>query len=286
MRRRAAALGLGLILLLAGCANGDITQSWGPMPAAKQFRPEAGTCHATLDDTAEETTADEYKPVPCSGPHKAETVAVLDLSAAETASTTPWINSAYTECTKKVNAWLGGDYRTGWTVIHPLLPSSAAQSGGARWIRCDVGEMSPIDRTAIERKGTMKGSLKPGGKLLMTCANTTIGSDDGLDEHPVSCASKHDTEFAGLYVSAKKEYSDFTRAEMDKGCSPVLARFAGVPNNRDLEYRVGWVAFQPDEHAWSLGDHAMRCFLWFAPRKVTGSYRKAGTGKLAIQYAN
>src|ERR1700754_2653271 len=172
MRRLAAALGFILILASAGCASSDITDGWHVMAAAKQFRPAAGTCHAFLDGTADEAGADEYKPVPCSGPHKAETVAVLDLTAAEAASSTPFINSAYAECAKRVNAWLGGDWRTGWTIIHPLLPSAEAQSGGARWIRCDIGELSPANRSVVERTGSMKGILKPGGKLLMACSNT------------------------------------------------------------------------------------------------------------------
>jgi hypothetical protein len=283
MRRWAATLGAGLILLLAGCSGGAaITDGWGPMPPAKQFRPAAGTCHAVLQESSEQSAQDDYKPIPCGGPHKAETVAVFDLTPAQVASRTPWINTAFAECTKRADAFLGGDWRLGWTVVHPSLASATAQSGGARWVRCDVGEIGSSGREVVVRQGSMKGSLKPGGKLLMGCATSTLTSDDDLDQHKVACASRHDTEFAGLYLSKTAGWEAVSQTEMDKGCYPVLAKFAGIPNDRNLKFRVGWAAFQPDTYSWSHGDHAIRCFLWLDPQKVTGSDRKAGPGRLPI----
>jgi hypothetical protein len=277
MRRWAAALGLGLILFSAGCAGGgaDITDGWRMMPAASQFRPDVGKCHAELIDLGD---AVDYRPVPCTSSHKAETVAVFDLTPAEALTADSRQAKAYSECSKRINAWLGNDWRTGWTTIAPVLPGELGWTGGARWVRCDVAQISPDEREVIARKGSMKGALKPGGKLQMKCTNSELADGDIVNLRPASCTSWHNGEFAGLFQSKTRDQP--TDAQLEKGCYPVLARFTGVPNDRDLSKRMGWLAFASDDEGWYRGDHSVRCFVWFGDWDVTGSYRKAGPGRL------
>lgn len=265
---------------LAGClsmpdgVDGDITDDWQPMPAATQFRPQSGTCHPDLAQTA---TAEKYSPIPCTGPHLTETVAVADLAAED---------QAFRECSRRATAFLGGDWRTGWVVLQPVLPSRKAWTGGAHWVRCDVAETSPIDGSLVRRSSTMKGGVKAGGKLRMACANPRIEGDSVTEMHPVACATGHTAEFAGLFETTKADSADLTNDDLSAGCDAEIARFAKVPNDSDLPSRVGWLGFPPDDTAWEMGDRAIRCFLWLDGEKMTGSYRNAGTRKLKIHYAD
>jgi hypothetical protein len=279
MRRWAAAASALAIAGVSGCASlprgtdGDLTDDWRPMPAATQFRPASGTCHAELMQTA---TADKYSPVPCAGPHLTETVAVADLSAQD---------QAFRACSGRATAFLGDDWRTGWVVLQPVLPSRKAWDGGAHWVRCDVAETSPVDGSLVRRSGTMKGTVKAGGKLRMACANPTIEGDSVTEMHPVACAGTHTAEFAGLFATTARDSADLSTDDLPAGCDAAIARFAKVPNDSDLPSRVGWLGFPPDDTAWEMGDRAIRCFLWLNGEKMKGSYRNAGKGKLKIHYS-
>ncbi len=278
MRRWAALLCAALLPAAAGCAgppagvDGDLTDGWRPMPAAQQFRPAAGTCHPDLTDTG---TMARYEPVPCTGEHLAETIAVVDLKDAA---------AAHAECSRRATAFLGADWRTGWVLLQPVLPSRKAQAGGARWVRCDVVETSPVDGAPVGRSASLQAGLRAGAPLRMACADPTIVDDQVTEMRPVPCARKHKTEFAGLYESRRARSDQLTSAELAKGCGTAIARYTGIPDDGDVQYRVGWLGFPPDDTAWKLGDRAVRCFLWLNGEAMTGSYRNAGPAKLKIQY--
>jgi hypothetical protein len=143
-----------------------------------------------------------------------------------------------------------------------------------------------VDGATVRRSGTVKGGLRPGGKLLMACANPTIESNRVTEMHPVACTAKHTSEFAGLFVTKRKSSAELTSGELEKGCDATIAKFAGIPDDGTVENRVGWLGFPPDDTAWALGDRAVRCFLWLNGEKMTGTYRNAGPGKLKIHYTN
>jgi hypothetical protein len=276
---------------LSGCAadlpdgvDGDLTNGWRPLPAAVQFRPADGVCHAKLVETAPQETDDS---LPCSERHVAETFAVGELTGATTmTSSGDGLPQAYAGCTKQAAAFLGGDWRTGWLIMQPVLPGAAGWQGGARWYRCDATETSPVDGRLVSRTGSLNGSMRAGGKLRMSCANPTIDGEQVSEMHPVACGSKHTAEFAGLWTTKYRSSSQVTSAAMAKGCDATIAGFAGIPDDADIESRVGWLGFPPDDTSWQLGDHAVRCFLWLNGEKMTGSYRNAGTAKLKIHYVN
>ncbi|MET0422386.1 MAG: septum formation family protein [Actinoplanes sp.] len=288
MRRRAAALASAIMLALAGCSDlpegvdGDLTGSWPTMAAAKQFRPAAAVCGPEVLETATEE-ADE--PIDCAGKHLTETIAVADLAtAARIATPDAARDEAFTECSKRATAFLGGDWRTGWLLLQPVMPGAGAWTGGARWTRCDLVETDPVDGAVAARTGSMKLGLKGASALRMACANPTVKNDRVTEMHPVACAKAHTAEFAGLYVSKRATSAEMTVKEVEKGCDAAIARFADIPDDSNINYRVGWLSFPPDDTAWKLGDHAVRCFLWNNGEKMTGSYRNAGTKKLKIHY--
>ncbi|GIM97680.1 septum formation family protein [Paractinoplanes toevensis] len=273
--------------LISGCGSlpagvdGDLVNDWKPMPAATAFRPAAGTCHGELAQTG---TIDDYAPVACGGPHLAETVAVADLGQATTLEA--GLPQAFTACSKRVTAFLGADWRTGWVLLQPVLPGKQAWAGGARWFRCDVAETSPVDGALVRRSGSMKGAVKGSGKLRMTCANPTIKGESVTEMHPVACASTHTAEFAGLFETTAKRSSDVSGDALADGCDRAIAKFAGLSDDGSLESRIGWLGFPPDDTAWQMGDRAIRCFLWLNGEKMTGSYRNAGPSKLKIHYSD
>lgn len=279
MRRLAAAATCVLALAVAGCAgarpdgvDGDLTDGWAPMPAAQAFRPATGTCHADLTETG---TADNYAPVPCAGPHLTETIAVADVTGEA---------QAFAECSRRATAFLGADWRIGWDVLQPVRPGPGARSGGARWVRCDVVETSPIDGALARRSGSLKGALRAGGKLRMACANPRVEGDQVTEMHPVACGSAHTAEFAGLFATTRRSSADLSEDDLGTGCNAAIAKFTGLRDDGDLPSRIGWLGFPPDDTAWKLGDRAIRCFLWLDGEKMTGSYRNAGPGKLKIHY--
>jgi hypothetical protein len=289
LRRWAAALACALTLAVAGCADlpegvdGNLTDDWKPLPAAAQFRPEAGKCHP---DLTEFSTADNYSPVTCTGPHLSETVAVVDLAgAAALKKPEDGLAKAFADCSSRATAFLGADWRTGWVVLQPVMPGQGAWNGGVRWARCDVAETSPVDGSVVRRDSTMKATVRAGGKLRMACANPKIEGDSVTEMHPAACASTHTAEFAGLFATTKKSSADLSGDDLAAGCDRVIAGFTGLKNDDTLPSRVGWLGFPPDDTAWDMGDRAIRCFLWLNGEKMKGSYKSAGTGKLKIHYA-
>ena len=288
MRRWAASLATALALAVSGCAaelpdgiDGDLTNGWSPPPAAKQWRPVANYCHP---DLADESTLDDWHPAVCQTPHIAETVLVADLAGVPAGSSAAANRGrAFRECSRRITGWLGGDWRTGWLVLQPVMPSRQAWEGGARWFRCDLAETSPADGDLVRRSGSLKGALKT-GTVRMTCADPTIEGERVTGMRPVPCAGKHTSEFAGIFESRKSSVDALTSAELQKGCHAAIAEFTGIPNDGTVRNRVGWLGFPPDDASWKLGDRAIRCFLWLNGEKMTGSYRNAGTRKLKIHY--
>jgi Septum formation len=287
MRRWAAVLACALALAVSGCGgmpegvDGDLTNGWKPMPAAAQFRPAAGACHTELTQTG---AADDYQPVSCTAAHVVETIAVADLGPAAKLETS--LPQAFAACSKRATAFLGADWRTGWVVLQPVLPAKKAWAGGARWFRCDVAETSPVDGALVRRSGSLKGAVKAAATLRMACANPTIDGESVTEMHPVACASGHTAEFAGLFETTLKRSSDLGGDALAEGCDKAIATFTGLRDDSTLQSRVGWLGFPPDDTAWSMGDRAIRCFLWLDGEKMTGSYRNAGPARLKIHYRN
>jgi putative regulator of septum formation len=285
MRRWPALIGVAVTLSVAGCTepppdtDGALTDDWGRMPVARQFRPADHTCHDAVHET---TNPDTYAPIPCAGRHVAETFFVGDLPAQAESRTAR--TQAYAACSWRASTFAGADWHTGWLALQTVLPGTDAWAGGARWFRCDLGELDPDRGGTVQRTGTLRRAMVTRGGLVMRCFNPVVADGDVGAMHPAACAATHTAEFAGLWQAPAGAFGNLSTARIEQGCDTVIAKFAAVPADKDLPSRTGWLGFPPGEQMWQLGDHSVQCFLWLNGEKMTGSYRKAGPAKLKIHY--
>ncbi|MGW4499822.1 septum formation family protein [Micromonospora sp. NPDC004336] len=295
MRRRWAAVAAGAVaaLALAGCGtpagtDGDLTDDW-PAPAAPQaFVPAAGVCHSVVQEVGYLTA---YNPVDCAASHRAETVHVGTLTGAAAERTTPppagsaGMRAARSECDTKANEAVGADWRSGRLGLSVVLPSPGAWDGGARWFRCDLSERTSLDEAnAKARTGSLKGALTGAAPLAHRCFNPKVSDDDVREMVPVACTSKHHAEFVGVWRAPDTSYQAFTRDSMKvhRACRALIARYARVPNNSDLQYRAGTIFYHPFEREWRNGNRGVQCFLWVSDRNLTRSMKGAGTKGLPV----
>jgi hypothetical protein len=293
----AAAAGVLAALLIAGCTtipeglDGDVTNSWSMIGNPTAFKPAAGTCHEDLEPTGPMET---YRPVACTALHLSETVALGTFTgptAAQTHVPEPGSaaeTTAYQDCSTKISAFVGGPWRSGRITVNVVLPSQAGWSGGARWYRCDITEADVNSSRQISRKGTMARGLTGAAPLRLGCFNPQIAADDVEKMNAVSCTKKHHAEFVGLWNAPAMAYAKLRsdQKRTAKGCRTAIAKFAKVPDNSDIQYRSGWISYNPTEEQWDRGERGVQCFLWLSGRTLTRSMKGAGTGGrgLHIQY--
>jgi hypothetical protein len=291
---------LGLLgLLLAGCGNpggvdGNLVNDWTPISAPTGFTPSAETCH--LANFAAIGSRATYEEVDCEQKHRTETVYVgLYPAPAADADTPPADGSAaardaYRTCDLKTTEYVGAPWRTGRLWIGVTHPTATAWTGGARWFRCDVLEISSIedDGGLVQRVGTLRDALTlPESPLLLTCYAIKLDSAGAIDTMPPSsCAAKHNAEFVGVWYAGDLVYpqKDDQWAKFHDGCRKLIATYTNVPADADLQYRTGVVSLPGGEDVWTLGDHGVRCYLWLDGSAPTASLRGVGVDGLPIQY--
>ena len=44
----------------------------------------------------------------------------------------------------------------------------------------------------------------------------------------------------------------------------MIARFAALPNDSDMQFRSGWISYNPTRAEWLSGERRVRCFIYFA----------------------
>jgi putative regulator of septum formation len=290
MRRWLAGV-LGVVLL-SGCAaglpdgvDGDLTGGWALPPQAVQWRPLPSQCFDELVDTVGPGT---YAPLNCAQGHLAETYWIGDLNgpAASPAGTAAGARTAaYVECSREADEFLGGPWRASRVVIHVVLPDGAGWAAGARWFRCDIGELN--DRGDVAgRAGSLSNALAGSADLRLACFDPTVSGDSVQRMRVVDCARPHHAEFAGLWTAPPMTRDALESSpEFARGCLSTIARFTAVPDDGMVKYRTGWLGFPGSEAAWDAGDRTVQCYLWLAGETLTGSSRNAGPGKLKVHYA-
>jgi hypothetical protein len=300
MRHRLAIVVACALVLLAGCGNpggvdGNLTNRWAAMPAPTSFLPVADTCHlGNFSLVGSRTTYDE---VDCELKHRTETVYVGTYpSPAADADDPPAESSAgareaYRTCDLKTTEYVGGQWRGARIWVGVTHPSAAAWTGGARWFRCDILEISSIedDGGLVQRAGSLKDALQePASPLLLTCYAIQVDANGAIGTMPgTSCAAKHDAEFVGVwYASSTTAYpkTDAQWAAFHTGCRKLIATYVKVPDDADLQYRTGVVSLPGGEDVWALGDHGVRCYLWVDDATLTSSLKGLGVKNLPIQY--
>ena len=287
-------------VLLAGCGNpggvdGDLTNGWAAMPVPTGFMPVTGTCH--LGNFATVGTRSTYDEVDCQLKHRTETVYVGTYPAPAADADEPpadgsaGARAAYRACDQAATEYLGGPWRAARLWIGVTHPSTAAWGGGSRWFRCDVLEISSIedDGGLVQRAGSLRDALtEAASPLRLTCYAIKLDADGAIGTMPgVSCAAKHNAEFVGVWNAGSTMAYPRTAgawAALHDGCRKLIAQYAGVPDDDDLQYRTGVVSLPGGDDVWAQGDHGVRCYLWLDGSALTSSLKGKGVAGLPIQY--
>jgi hypothetical protein len=288
MRRTVALLA---VLLAAGCSappppgtDGDLTDGWATPSTPAPFRPAPGRCHETLATTA---PLDEYRPVDCAELHVSETFHVGTPADADVAPAagTPGAKAAYRECSDAATGFLGAGWREARVAVQVVWPTRAGWAGGARWFRCDVTTADLDGQSRTSRTGSLAGELSHPSPLRLACFDPKVDGGTVTAMTAVPCTTAHRAEFAGLWnapdISYSKLESDTERSAA--ACRGTIARFAALPDDSDLQYRSGWISYNPTRSEWLSGERRVRCFIYFAERTFSRSLRNAGPGTLSIR---
>jgi hypothetical protein len=267
----------------AGPAGGDITSRWPMIAAATPFLPAAGTCHETLEATG---SADTYLPVSCAELHISETFHVGTAAEAPVVPNTGSApaRQAYEQCVGQATTYLGGPWRGARVTVHVIWPSRKGWSGGSRWFRCDLTETDLDAQNDRSRTGSLAGALKGTSALLLGCFNPKVNDDDVRTMTAVACTAGHKAEYVGTWTAPDIPYAEQTkdRTRTATGCRSVIAGYTGVPDDAEMQYRSGWISYNPTRAQWQLGERRVRCFLWFSDRTLTRSLKGAGPAALPV----
>jgi hypothetical protein len=277
-------------LLLSACGNpagtdGSLVNNWKAMSDAVIPTPASGACYSIeTDDPASVTKWPQ--PVECTAAHTVETVFVGQFTGEDANQASAPSNGsagrrkAYEECAAQAKTYLGEDWRTGRLELAVVLPIALHWQGGARWFRCDTMEYKDLnDYQVVQRTASLKGGLTGDRAVGLSCMAVTITSDNKVgDMNPIACTSQHNAEFAGVYDLPDGPYPTDPKVRLD-GCAPVVAAFAGVPNDAELTYRIGWISSPFSEIEWGLGNRGVRCYA-SSSDPLTKSIKGIGPGGL------
>lgn len=295
MRRWIAALTcVGAMLLTSGCTatppgiDGDPTNGWGPIGKPTAFRPAAGTCHEELSRTG---ALADYQPVQCGDLHVSETVYVGTLTGAgATAAHPPSVGSAagrstYRRCSDRATAFVGRPWRTGLLSVTVEWPSASGWAGGARWFRCELTQADLTSAQQVSREGSLRQTLASTASLRLGCFNPSVVGQRVDRMQQVDCTEPHRAEFVGVWKAPEVDYAMLAadRGVTAKGCRSVIARYTGVPDDTDVQFRSGWISYNPTRDEWQQGERGVRCFLWLNDEQLTHSLKGVGPAELPIK---
>ena len=295
---RGAALLAGVALLLAGCGgrppgvDGNLTNNWSTMPDATIPVPADHACYDVhTDDPANVTKLPA--PVDCTATHTFETIHVGTFTGTDAAADVPppvggpARRKAYEECASSAKTFLGDDWRTGRLDVVVVTPIALHWEAGARWFRCDAVEYSDFDNYEIaSRTASLRGALTGDRTLGLGCFSVAEKNSAIDTMTPTNCAASHDAEFAGVFDAPDADYieDDNARHTMhSNGCKAVVAAFAGVPNDGNLQYRTGFISGPFNKQDWQQGNRGVRCYIW-PGKPVAKSLKGAGVAGLPINY--
>jgi hypothetical protein len=286
----------GLALLLGACGkpagiDGNLVNGWKAMPEPTIPTPPAGACYnVTTDDPS--TVTKWPAPVDCATTHTVETVFVGAFTGADAergappASGSAGRRTAYETCAAEAKTYLGEDWRAGRLDLTVVLPIALHWQGGARWFRCDMMEYKDLDDyQVVLRTASLKGGLSGDRPVGLSCITVTLKSDGKIDRMtPTACATQHNGEFAGVFDlpdgSFPTDAAAASKARLD-GCGAVVATFAAVPNDANLQSRIGWIAAPFSQVDWNLGNRGVRCYA-HSSDNLNRSIKGAGPSALPV----
>lgn len=295
MRRWIAALTCaGAMLLTSGCiqapsgTDGDPTNGWGPIGTPTAFTPAAGTCHESLSRSA---ALKDYEPVQCRDLHVSETVFVGTLTGTDISTDRPPATDSaagratYKRCSEKATAFVGRPWRTGLLSVTVAWPSTSGWKGGARWFRCELTQADLTSARQVGREGTLKAALAGAAPLRLGCFNPTVVGQRVDQMQQVACTERHRAEFVGVWKAPEVDYAMLAadRGVTAKGCRSVIAKYTSVPDDSDVQFRSGWISYNPTQDEWRQGERGVRCFLWLNDEQLTHSLKDVGPAELPIK---
>ncbi|GGM30162.1 septum formation family protein [Micromonospora yangpuensis] len=290
-----AVLGVVVVatLVLTGCAatsglDADLTDDWAALAPPVPFTPAAATCHEA--DFTEVVSLTAYQPVDCAGAHRVETAHVGTFPADRPRPPTgsAQLRTAFADCDTRATGYVGHEWRGARLRLGVAIPSPDGWSGGARWYRCDLTEVTTVEAGAgtVLRTGSLRGALRGPSPLKLGCQQAATGRGGGVSTlSPVSCDKRHNAEYVGVWAAPDRPYParDAEWAPFYTGCRTVLARYVGVPDDIRLTVRSGVVVRPPAAGRWRAGDRGVRCYLWLSHRTTTGSLAGAGPAGLPVR---
>ncbi|GAB3851282.1 septum formation family protein [Dactylosporangium cerinum] len=267
----------------------SLVDDWSMLGEAKVPVPATGDCWRT-------DASDVYDIVdvpggvvqaPCENSHVIETAYVGQFTGAQAdadrAPSLEQLADQYKVCEEEATKYLGGAWASGRLRLLVYPPTSGQWKGGARFFRCDVAALRTEAGILDPRKETLKGTLQPGGSMLLGCTNQVGTKESWSDLTPAACTAAHDTEFVGVVISAIATYPADSKA-MDTAysdrCWAQVRAFTGSPDSvldkADVRYGY-WMMADKDE--WASGLRTARCYVML-PKKITRSLK--GNGGTAI----
>lgn len=285
-------------LLLAACGkpagvDGNLTNDWAALPEAKIPVPAAKVCYQVESDNP--VTVTKWPPsVECTTTHTVETIQVGAFTGDDAARTSPpptggpGRRRAYQECAAQAKTFLGDDWRAGRLDLFVVTPVALHWEGGARWFRCDLVEYKDLDNfDIVSRTASLQGGLSGGRELGLGCFQATEKGGDIDTMVATDCNAAHNSEFAGVYEAPDGAYLADSAARDRRnydGCRPITAKYTGVPNDSNFQYRLGQITFPFGKEDWELGNRGVRCYLFITSRPLTKSGKGAGTAEFPINY--
>lgn len=267
------------VALLAGCGvpagtDGSLVDDWAAPKKAEMPVPALGACHRDVTYRTKLGIASllGHTSIDCAQQHLAETFFVGTFTGAAGARTSapgersPEVRAVYTECSSRAKEFLGDDYHMAFVEVFITVPNPAAWQGGARWYRCDLARLTRdfVDPSIEPGYGSLKGTLAPGGSSRADCFTITERSKTEVDTVPVACTTAHNGEMAGVYYAPDTPVPNGDKAvgTLGEHCGPVVAAYAGLPNDRTLLGRVLYLYRWQGEAEWARGNRAVQCYLW------------------------
>jgi hypothetical protein len=292
MRRRIAAalIAVATLAVASACStpppgtDGDLINQWGAMVAPTGWEPVPGACH---NEIKEITIRSSYTPLACTTSHRAEAVHIGAFAGAAAQlpappkEGSPELAAALAECQTKANEYLGGDWRHGHLRLSVSVPASGNWNGGARWYICGVTleeSWVPGPKGGLER--SVKGEFAKESDLKFGCYD--LPEDKSAAATLKACTEAHNAEFTGIFPLDSYDDADANRDTLHKSCRSVIAGYAAVPDNNDMQYRTGTYLVYPSRAEWEAGDRWVRCFMWMDEKKFTRSIKGGGTRVLPV----
>lgn len=271
--RVASAVGVLLIVAVAGCGNDDAAEPPTESPATPPPAPATGECYDAGKD-AFSRHLDGSEPVDCSQPHTLETAKVIVTDEPITPDN---VSEHAGACRQAFTEYVGGPPASSRLQVHFIVADEQTQAAGSHWLRCDI--MAAVDTGGSKpesRTGSDKGALSDGTPHeLRACLNAPPNPE--TKQRYVPCDEPHVAELVPEGVTLGTAGESYpgpealeTRAE--QACTELIAA-TGYPDH------IGTNWAYPSEQNWATGDRAGGCWVTATLPPIGTTPTPAGDGK-------